>query len=225
MQNPFILSWSHSFMKSLFHEVTHSGSHSFIHPSAEPLECKITQEGSEYAGSVDEAADGEKCEPWLAMTPDRNSALQYLLMFPDVELDSRHNYCRNPDKTYDGPWCKTKQRKISLCKIPFCSEENMKSASEEKSANGNLECRQSETGTEYVGTMKKTKTGKNCLRWDSQPYGKLDLTYEGHFLRNDPSTEQNFCRNPTSKERPWCFVDDAATKWEFCDIPLCPNHP
>ncbi|CAG0902896.1 unnamed protein product [Darwinula stevensoni] len=85
-------------------------------------------------------------------------------------------------------------------------------------------------GTEYVGTMRKTETRKNCLRWDSQPYGKLDdfnpdLTYEEHFQRNDPSTEENFCRNPTSKERPWCFVDGAEKKWEFCDIPLCPNHP
>ncbi|CAG0899260.1 unnamed protein product [Darwinula stevensoni] len=201
-----------------------------IHPSAVPLECKITQEGSEYAGSVDEAADGEKCEPWLAMTPNRNIALQYLLWFPDFGVDSRHKLCRNPGNTRDGPWCKTKRDKISLCKIHFCSEEDKKSVSKEKSANGNQECRQTETETEYVGTMRKTETGKNCLRWDSQPYGKLDdfnpdLTYEGHFLRNDPSAEENFCRNPTSKERPWCFVDDAARKWEFCDIPLCPNHP
>ncbi|CAG0900576.1 unnamed protein product [Darwinula stevensoni] len=195
-----------------------------------PLECKITHDGTEYAGSINVTAEGEKCIPWLAMTPNRNSALQYLLWFPDFGLDSRHNYCRNIHKIYDGPWCKTKQNMISSCKIPFCSEEDKKPTSEEKSATGNLECRQTETGTEYVGTMRKTETRKNCLRWDSQPYGKLDdfnpaLTYEEHFQRNDPSTEENFCRNPTSKERPWCFVDDAEKKWEFCDIPLCSNHP
>ncbi|CAG0884310.1 unnamed protein product [Darwinula stevensoni] len=52
------------------------------------------------------------------------------------------------------------------------------------------ECRSTEKGREYVGTKNKTETGKECLRWDSKPYGTpKDFSpiedYEGHFPNRD----------------------------------------
>ncbi|CAG0882827.1 unnamed protein product [Darwinula stevensoni] len=93
------------------------------------------------------------------------------------------------------------------------------------------ECRLSEKGMEYVGKTNVTETGKACLRWDSEQvtssYESLDagfnevLFYEEHFINQDPSLHENFCRNPTGLARPWCFVDDDGVKMEFCWIRLC----
>ncbi|CAG0891372.1 unnamed protein product [Darwinula stevensoni] len=93
------------------------------------------------------------------------------------------------------------------------------------------QCRLSESGKEYIGTTNVTETGKSCLRWDSEQvtssYDSLDagftdiLAYEEHFLNQDPSWHKNFCRNPTTMSRPWCFVDDYGVKMEFCRILLC----
>ncbi|CAG0886643.1 unnamed protein product [Darwinula stevensoni] len=34
----------------------------------------------------------------------------------------------------------------------------------------------------------------------------------------------NYCRNPTGRERPWCFVMDNHVQWEYCDIPICTDN-
>ncbi|CAG0901102.1 unnamed protein product [Darwinula stevensoni] len=111
------------------------------------------------------------------------------------------------------------------------------------------ECRKTERGKEYVGKRNETVTGKECLRWDSKPYGKPNdfeshfegktlyskpygkpndfvatLLYEEHFFNEDSGSHENYCRNPTLKERPWCFISDSKIEWEFCDIPLCDDQ-
>ncbi|CAG0898652.1 unnamed protein product [Darwinula stevensoni] len=91
------------------------------------------------------------------------------------------------------------------------------------------DCRKTEKGKEYVGRRNKTATGKNCLRWDSKPYGKpndfeINMLYEEHFLNEDPGSHENYCRNPTLKEKPWCFVSEPDIQWEYCDIPFCEDR-
>ncbi|CAG0903692.1 unnamed protein product [Darwinula stevensoni] len=88
------------------------------------------------------------------------------------------------------------------------------------------ECRLTEKGREYIGSVNKTESGKECLRWDKKPYGTPDdffenITYSGHFTNVDTWSHKNYCRNPSGKERPWCFVMDKDVQWEYCDIPIC----
>ncbi|CAG0895492.1 unnamed protein product [Darwinula stevensoni] len=112
------------------------------------------------------------------------------------------------------------------------------------------ECRLTEKGKEYVGGMSVTESGKKCLFWRDYPYGRpddfsnipliineyipgewisdlepgipsYDLLYESHFLNRDSVSHRNYCRNPSGRERPWCFVSDPDIKWEYCNIPFC----
>ncbi|CAG0898411.1 unnamed protein product [Darwinula stevensoni] len=196
----------------------------------EPMECKLTIRGREYAGFTNVARNGEKCQPWLSQTPNKHSELLQLPMFPDPGIDSRNSYCRNPNNNGDGPWCYTETGTgPHACKIPFCWDFLRKAALKGTIDPTvlNLDCRLTEMGKEYVGIVSVTESGAPCLSWDLQPYGKTDdfdtkISYEKHFHWGNPSKHQNYCRNPTSKNRPWCFVGDPEKKWEYCDVPLCP---
>jgi hypothetical protein len=33
--------------------------------------------------------------------------------------------------------------------------------------------------------------------------------------------QKNYCRNPDREPRPWCYVQNATIRWEFCDVPMC----
>ena len=37
----------------------------------------------------------------------------------------------------------------------------------------------------------------------------------------DKGFDDNYCRNPDGKPRPWCFTLDPNTRWEFCNIKTC----
>lgn len=33
--------------------------------------------------------------------------------------------------------------------------------------------------------------------------------------------DDNYCRNPDGRHRPWCFTTDPNTPWEYCNIKVC----
>ncbi|CAG0903019.1 unnamed protein product [Darwinula stevensoni] len=194
-----------------------------------PVECKLTKGGQEYAGLKNEDANGFKCQPWLSKASNKKSSLQEWMNFPDQTIDSSHNFCRNPTGELGGPWCYNDEGsdRRGHCEVPFCFEVYLRSAIDGQAAKGYPECLLTLMGREYAGTERKTETGKTCLQWDKQPHGitkdfKKEMFYEDHFRFGNSSLHENFCRNPTLKERPWCFVEPPDF-WEFCDIPLCPN--
>ncbi|CAG0900086.1 unnamed protein product [Darwinula stevensoni] len=120
-------------------------------------------------------------------------------------------------------WCSSFQEDAVHCEQSQVSRATARIQTDHKYP----ECRLTEKGREYIGRANKTESGKECLRWDSQPNGKPDdffpnVTYDGHFTNLDAWSHKNYCRNPSGKERPWCFVShQMGVQWEYCDIPMC----
>lgn len=75
------------------------------------------------------------------------------------------------------------------------------------------ECLDIENGENYFGTVRHTKTGVQCLRWDSQ----AAHIYDYNFL----DEQEDYCRNPYGgASSPFCFTADS-DGWGTCDIPFC----
>nr|XP_014341332.1 PREDICTED: plasminogen [Latimeria chalumnae] len=83
------------------------------------------------------------------------------------------------------------------------------------------ECRRG-TGTNYRGTISKTKSGITCQRWRSTVPHNPNITPSTH---PDGGLEGNYCRNPDGDTNgPWCYTTDKNMRWEHCDIPLCEDE-
>ncbi|CAG0883223.1 unnamed protein product [Darwinula stevensoni] len=207
----------------------------------EPVECKLTKVGDEYFGIMNAGASFEfgsmKCQPWLGRTSSEGVSMQNLGAFPDPGVDGGHNYCRNPNRDPDGPWCYTGEatgKGLQYCQFPLCFEAYERAAIDGDPAVGEPECLQTEMGKEYVGTVRKTKTGKSCLSWSSMNSSlevfrdvlgfDKKIAYDDHFRFGKAALHQHFCRNPTLKERPWCFVSPLG-EWDYCEISSCPSYP
>ncbi|MGH0132058.1 UNVERIFIED_CONTAM: hypothetical protein FKN15_048480 [Acipenser sinensis] len=143
---------------------------------------------------------GLKCQAWSSMVPHEHSFLPPKYRSKDLE----DNYCRNPDNEASGPWCFTTDPDIrhQSCEIPQCSE---------------VECLTC-NGENYRGSMDHTETGKECQRWDlNRPH-----KHAFHPKRYpDKGLDDNYCRNPDKRLRPWCFTLDLNTTWEYCSIKVC----
>eukprot|EP00058_Branchiostoma_floridae_P012504 XP_002597992.1 hypothetical protein BRAFLDRAFT_79777 [Branchiostoma floridae] len=57
-----------------------------------------------------------------------------------------------------------------------------------------------------------------CQRWDSQSPHSHPYTPQAH---PDAGLEENFCRNPDNKERPWCYTTDGTQSWDYCNVMEC----
>ncbi|KAI8490904.1 hypothetical protein Bbelb_313230 [Branchiostoma belcheri] len=59
-----------------------------------------------------------------------------------------------------------------------------------------------------------------CQRWDSQSPHPHPHTPQAH---PDAGLEENFCRNPDNKDRPWCYTSNGTRTWDYCDVTECPG--
>ncbi|KAI8499871.1 Kringle domain [Branchiostoma belcheri] len=57
-----------------------------------------------------------------------------------------------------------------------------------------------------------------CQRWDSQSPRSHPHTPQAH---PDAGLEENFCRNPDNKPRPWCYTTDPTLRWDYCNVMEC----
>ena len=86
-------------------------------------------------------------------------------------------------------------------------------------ATGPKECKNSMMGSDYVGDISITVSGKACQKWNLK-------SPHHHQQKNFPDSSimeaGNKCRNPDNwSEGPWCYTTDVNVRWELCDIPMC----
>merc|ERR1712139_84621 len=63
-------------------------------------ECKTTLSGVFYVGYRNRANNGKNCLRWYdQLVRDKD--------FPDGSASAAKNYCKNPHKSPNGPWCYT----------------------------------------------------------------------------------------------------------------------
>mmetsp|Transcript_13652 Transcript_13652/g.40268 ORF Transcript_13652/g.40268 Transcript_13652/m.40268 type:complete len:516 (+) Transcript_13652:70-1617(+) len=80
------------------------------------------------------------------------------------------------------------------------------------------DCYHDKDGADYRGQVHVTTSGIECMKWTGQFPHQHTLTHQ-----NYPSAGlggHNYCRNPDGKEdRPFCFTENPAVRWEYCDVP------
>nr|XP_034984105.1 hepatocyte growth factor isoform X5 [Zootoca vivipara] len=160
----------------------------------------ITGKGTNYKGTISVTKSGIRCQAWNSTIPHEHSFLPSSYRGKDL----RENYCRNPRGEEGGPWCFTSSptKRHEPCDIPLCSE---------------AECMTCH-GENYRGPVDHTETGKECQRWDLQRPHRHPFRPEKY---PDKGLDDNYCRNPDNKPRPWCYTLDPNTPWEFCTIKTC----
>ncbi|CAG0884309.1 unnamed protein product [Darwinula stevensoni] len=211
-------SWS--FLRQDFHAIFWS----FSVRRLKPLECKDTESGGEYVGTLNVTLSGTPCQRWLTPKPNKHDMWNFLSQFSD-ELDGPHNFCRNVDEGY-GPWCYTVAGvRWEYCDVPFCSvPEGKQCIRVAGKCVDPLECKKTKMGKEYTGTLNTTVSGYPCQPWMSLYPNWHEMGYrsKGHFP-DELYPAHNFCRNPDSTdEGPWCYNGSGKEpKRELCDVPMC----
>ncbi|XP_041643698.1 phosphoinositide-3-kinase-interacting protein 1 [Cheilinus undulatus] len=76
------------------------------------------------------------------------------------------------------------------------------------------------SGVDYRGEQQSSSSGLGCLNWANST-----RDYDVNIYP-DPQTgvgDHNYCRNPDSSERPWCYIagPDGTIQRQFCAIELC----
>jgi len=80
------------------------------------------------------------------------------------------------------------------------------------------ECYVQSKGLDYRGQKAVTKSGQECQYWN---------TNSPHEPAHKPAggNAENYCRNPSKAQEPWCYTTDENKKWEYCGIPKCSGAP
>ncbi|XP_061430401.1 hepatocyte growth factor-like protein isoform X2 [Lethenteron reissneri] len=173
-------------------------------PPAEYVRGCYTGNGSGYRGDKNSTESGLPCQAWGDSEPHDS---RYLPSFyPTFDLEG--NSCRNPAQEPGEPWCYTmdSNRRRERCGIPRCDEVPC------------VECR----GEHYRGLVDHTDSQRECQRWDLQHPHKHNYSPD-RFPK--AGLDDNYCRNPNGRMRPWCFTTDPHQPWEYCSIKACPTRP
>uniref|UniRef100_A0A8C7ISC8 Hepatocyte growth factor a n=1 Tax=Oncorhynchus kisutch TaxID=8019 RepID=A0A8C7ISC8_ONCKI len=144
------------------------------------------------------------CQSWTESFPHEHT-------FQPARLgkkDLNGNFCRNPKNESSGPWCFTTDPEVrhQECGLPQCSQ---------------VECMRC-NGEDYKGPMDHTESGKECQRWDSSKPHRHPYQPKKY---PDKGLNDNYCRNPDNRLRPWCYTMDPQTPWEYCNISVCGEYP
>ncbi|CAM9358488.1 unnamed protein product [Lampetra fluviatilis] len=166
-------------------------------------ECVIGN-GITYRGQAKMTKSGRSCQRWDATHPHDPRYRPQL--YPDKELEE--NFCRNADEDDGGPWCYTTDPELRFesCNIKQCSDDPC------------LVC----IGQSYRGFVEYTESGRRCQRWDAQNPHKHQFNPSNYPKF---SLDDNYCRNPNGRSRPWCFTTDKDVEWEYCNIKKCEVQP
>lgn len=108
--------------------------------------CKLSHKGLEYMGDIAKSESWVRCQSWTSNDPHVIADTIVDDMFPELSRKKAKNYCRNPTKDPEGPWCYTMNMdlKFETCGIPLCSVS---------------ECRVTGPGMEYSGKHNRGLSG------------------------------------------------------------------
>ncbi|XP_070575319.1 uncharacterized protein [Ptychodera flava] len=128
-------------------------------------------------------------------------------MMPEVQVMARN---------YFSKWDLYKVNKVYDCGISGLENELLP---------GTGECYGSKNGADYRGTVNQTKSGRTCQSWSSQTPHKHKFTKDNGFdLGLLGLGDHNYCRNPDSRSKAWCYTDDRKKKQETCNIGKPKEH-
>ncbi|XP_008301639.1 prothrombin [Stegastes partitus] len=177
----------------------------------------ISGQGVNYEGNINITKSGRMCQHWRHRFPHPIHR-EYNVSEPNSIL--QENFCRNPDRNPDGPWCFTKDPTVQkeTCRVPTCGQDFVP-PSVAPILVRTTECLPS-YGIDYVGDLDVTLGGHTCLQWSSPEVTALskdkDFIPEVNLLTNK-------CRNPDNDpEGPWCYVHISGNiTIDYCDLELC----
>ncbi|CAH0550624.1 unnamed protein product [Brassicogethes aeneus] len=182
--------------------------------------CKVSVLGLEYLGNAAQTESNVRCQSWTSNVPHTIKSDVKNEFFPDGSMKKAKNYCRNPTKNPNGPWCYTVNTDLlyETCALPICSY---------------TYCKLTGPGLEYSGKEKKSNSGRKCLKWNKNRKKVKEndtLVYiekypRENFPEKNLGNAKKQCRNPSMDiGGPWCFTENSETEQiekEYCDIPLC----
>ncbi|XP_019634562.1 PREDICTED: uncharacterized protein LOC109477664 [Branchiostoma belcheri] len=160
----------------------------------------LRDNGASYRGSENQQ---HSCQFWTSQYPHAHNHTPEA--YPSAGLEQ--NYCRNPDGK-DRPWCYTNN---PLVRWSYCDDVFVCDAAP-------TSCFFTyDKGRSYAGNINRAGD-RVCQRWDSQSPHPHPHTPQAH---PDAGLEENFCRNPDNKERPWCYTTDESLTWDYCNVAEC----
>ncbi|CAC5399124.1 unnamed protein product [Mytilus coruscus] len=107
----------------------------------------------------------------------------------------------------------THGKSVKHCPVSSCGSDD------QWSTMYNISCTNEDCYTisnEYDGKVHCTVSGITCQNWNK------DKPHKPYYQPSDPNDlTSNYCRDPSSTGRPWCYTTNPDLRWEFCPVPRC----